>query len=112
MRSFRLICSTGMVAMALITAPRLVIAQQEIESDAGEIVLNATINAIDVENQMLTVTGPQGNTIVVKAAPEVLGRVKLNEQITIRMPTRWRRHFEKCKTHRQSIRAMPSNGKN
>jgi hypothetical protein len=84
MRSFRLICSTGMVAMALITAPRLVIAQQEIESDAGEIVLNATINAIDVENQMLTVTGPQGNTIVVKAAPEVLGRVKLNEQITIR----------------------------
>jgi hypothetical protein len=47
-------------------------------------VLNATINAIDVENQLLTVTALNGNTIVVKAAPEVLGRVKINEQITIR----------------------------
>jgi hypothetical protein len=72
------------IAMVLMTVPRLSLAQQEIESDAGEIVLNATVNAIDVENQLLTVTGPNGNTIVVKAAPEVLSRVKMNEQITIR----------------------------
>jgi hypothetical protein len=70
--------------MVIMTIPRLSLAQQEIESDAGEIVLNATVNAIDVENQLLTVTGPNGNTIVVKAAPEVLSRVKMNEQITIR----------------------------
>jgi hypothetical protein len=72
------------IAMVIMTIPRLSLAQQEIESDAGEIVLNATVNAIDVENQLLTVTGPNGNTIVVKAAPEVLSRVKMNEQITIR----------------------------
>ena len=84
MRSLKLICSTVMVATALITAPRLALAQQEIASDAGEIVINATINAIDVENRLLTITGPQGNTILVKAAPEVLGRVRLHEQITIR----------------------------
>ena len=59
-------------------------AQQEVASDAGEVVLNATINAIDVENQLFTLTGPLGNTIVVKAAPEVLGSVTINEQITIR----------------------------
>jgi hypothetical protein len=58
--------------------------QQEIASDAGEVVLNATIDAIDVQNQLLTVTGPLGNTIVVKATPEVLARFKINDQITIR----------------------------
>jgi len=62
----------------------LAFAQQEIASDAGEVVVDATVNAIDVENRMLTVTGPNGNTIVIKATPEILGRVRINEQITIR----------------------------
>jgi hypothetical protein len=62
----------------------LAFAQQEIASDAGEVVLDATVNAIDVENRLLTVTGPDGNTIVIKATPEILGRVKINDQITIR----------------------------
>jgi hypothetical protein len=53
-------------------------------SDAGEVVLDATVNAIDVENRLLTVTGPDGNTIVIKTTPEILGRVKINDQITIR----------------------------
>ncbi len=70
------------VAPMMMAAPSY--AQQEVASDAGEVVLNATINAIDVENQLLTLTGPLGNAIVVKAAPEVLGSVKINEQITIR----------------------------
>ena len=74
--------------IAIVVAPTLMAApsyaQQEVASDAGEVVLNATINAIDVENQLLTLTGPLGNTIVVKAAPEVLGSVTINEQITIR----------------------------
>ena len=83
MRSLTLISGFFVVAAVLIATPQC-LAQQEIESDAGEIVLDATVNAIDVENRLLTVTGPQGNTIVVKTAPEVLDRVKLNEQITIR----------------------------
>jgi hypothetical protein len=76
------------VGIAIAVAPTMMAApsyaQQEVASDAGEVVLNATINTIDVENQLLTLTGPLGNTIVVKAAPEVLGSVKINEQITIR----------------------------
>jgi hypothetical protein len=72
------------LSLALMTSPLASFAQQEIASDAGEVVLDATVNTIDVENQLLTVTGPDGNTIAVKAPPEILGRVKLNEQITIR----------------------------
>jgi hypothetical protein len=70
--------------VGLMMSPVVSFAQQEIESDAGEVVLDATINAIDVENRLLTVAGPNGKIIAVKAAPEVLARVKLNEQITIR----------------------------
>jgi hypothetical protein len=84
MRSVTLICGMFAITMMLMITPPKSLAQQEIESDAGEIVINATINAIDVENRLLTVTGPLGNTIVVKATPEMLGRVKLKEQITIR----------------------------
>ena len=80
---FKFIASIA-IAIAPMTMAASSYAQQEVASDAGEVVLNATINAIDVENQLLTVTGLYGNTIVVKAAPEVLGRVKINEQITIR----------------------------
>ena len=72
------------VLMALTTSPLVSFAQQEIASDAGKIVLDATVNAIDVENQLLTITGPDGNTIAIKATPEILGRVRINEQITIR----------------------------
>ena len=70
--------------MALTTSPPVSFAQQEIASDAGKIVLDATVNAIDVENQLLTITRPDGNTIAIKATPEILGRVRINEQITIR----------------------------
>jgi hypothetical protein len=70
-------------SMALMVNP-LAFAQQEIASDAGEVVVDATVNAIDVENQVLTVRGPDGNAIAIQANPEILGRVKINEQITIR----------------------------
>jgi hypothetical protein len=56
---------------ALIVSP-LAFAQQEIASDAGEVVVDATV------------IGPNGNTIVIKATPEILGRIRINEQITIR----------------------------
>jgi hypothetical protein len=71
-------------SLALMTSPFASFAQQEIASDAGEIVLDATVTAIDVENRLFTITGPEGNTIAIKATPEILGRVKINEQITIR----------------------------
>jgi hypothetical protein len=70
--------------MAPMISPLASFAQQEIASDAGEVVLDTTVNAIDVENRVLTITGPDGNAIAIKATPEILGRVKLNEQITIR----------------------------
>ena len=63
-------------SMALMTSPLVSFAQQEIASDAGEVVLDATVNAIDVENRVPTITGPDGNIIAVKATPEVLGRVE------------------------------------
>lgn len=59
-------------------------AEQEIESDAGEIVIDATVNETDEETQTLTVVGPSGNIIVVKAPPEILSKVKVKERITIR----------------------------
>ncbi len=55
-----------------------------VEEVAGEVVLNAVISAIDTDNLLLTVTGPVGNTITLKAAPEVLNRVTINEPVTIR----------------------------
>ena len=72
------------VFSATLMVSPLAFAQQEIANDAGEVVLDATVNAIDVENRLLTVTGPDGNTIVIKATPEIFGRVKINDQITIR----------------------------
>jgi hypothetical protein len=74
----------GFVFSMALMVSSFAFAQQEIASDAGEVVLDATVNGIDVENQVLTVTGPDGNTIAIKATPEILGRVKVSEQITIR----------------------------
>ena len=49
------------VGIAIAVAPTMMAApsyaQQEVASDAGEVVLNATINAIDVENQLLSPIG-------------------------------------------------------
>ena len=72
------------VFSAALMVSSLAFAQQEIASEAGKVVLDATVNAIDVENRLLSVTGPDGNIIVIKATPEILGRVRINEQITIR----------------------------
>jgi hypothetical protein len=74
-------------------------------------VLNATINAIDVENQLLTVTGPLGNTIVVKAAPEVLARFKVNDQITIRYADELATALRKVEDAPPATKATFSNGK-
>jgi hypothetical protein len=55
-----------------------------VEGLAGEVVLNATIKAIDRDNGLLTVTGPLGNATTLKAAPELLGRAAINDPVTVR----------------------------
>ena len=55
----------------------------EIESDAGVISMVATVQAIDVTNQLVTVVGPNNNWVVVKVEPEHIKLIKLKERITI-----------------------------
>lgn len=71
-----------MVALALGTFPAS--AETELETDAGQVVIDATVTEIDEEAQTLTVVGPGTEVIVVKAAPEILKKVKVKERITIR----------------------------
>jgi hypothetical protein len=55
----------------------------QIESDAGVISMIATVEAIDVTNQVLTVSGPQNNWVTVKVTPEDIERIKVKDRITI-----------------------------
>ena len=43
----------------------------------------ATVQAIDVTNQLVTVVGPNNNWVVVKVKPEHIKLIKLKERITI-----------------------------
>jgi Cu/Ag efflux protein CusF len=58
-------------------------AQTNIESDAGVVTMNATVQAVDVENKTIDVVGPLGNVVQIKAPPEVIGTIKINEKITV-----------------------------
>ena len=55
----------------------------EIESDAGVISMVATVQAIDVTNQVVTLVGPNNNWVEVKVKPEHIKLIKLRERITI-----------------------------
>ena len=55
----------------------------QIESDAGVISMTATVEAIDVTQQLVTVAGPNNNWVVVKVGPEHIKVIKLKEKITI-----------------------------
>jgi len=67
--------------VALVASP--IQAQTNIESDAGVVTLNATVQAIDVENKVIDVVGPLGNIVQIQTPPEVIGTIKVNERITI-----------------------------
>ena len=54
-----------------------------IESDAGVISMVATVEAIDVTSQVLTVSGPNNNWVAVKVTPEDVRRIKVRDKITI-----------------------------
>ena len=55
----------------------------QIESDVGVISMVVTVEAIDVTNQVLTVSGPQNNWVTVKVTPEDIKRIKVKDRITI-----------------------------
>ena len=55
----------------------------QIESDAGVISMVATVEAIDVTSQVLTVSGPNNNWVAVKVTPEDVRRIKVRDKITI-----------------------------
>ena len=55
----------------------------QIESDAGVVSFVATIEAIDVTNQVVTVSGPNNNWVTVKVTPEDIRRIKVRDRITI-----------------------------
>lgn len=55
----------------------------QIESDAGVISMTATVEAIDVTQQLVTVVGPNNNWVVVKVGPDHIKVIKLKEKITI-----------------------------
>ena len=67
--------------VAFATSP--IQAQTNIESDAGVVTMNATVQAIDVENKVIDVVGPLGNIVQIQTPPEVIGTIKINEKITI-----------------------------
>ena len=67
--------------VAFVTFP--IQAQTTLESDAGVVTMNATVQAIDVENKVIDVVGPLGNIVQIQTPPEVIGTIKVNERITI-----------------------------
>jgi hypothetical protein len=72
------------VALFLVGAESALAGQPvEIESDAGVVTMIATVEAIDVTNQLVTVSGPNNNWVVVKVTPENIKTIKMKDKITI-----------------------------
>ena len=55
----------------------------EIETDAGVVTMAATVEAVDVTNQIVTIVGPNNNWLTVKVGPEKIKLIKVKEKITI-----------------------------
>jgi Zn-dependent metalloprotease len=55
----------------------------EVEADAGVITMVATVEAIDVTNQVVTVVGPNNNWVEVIVGPDKIKLIKVKEKITI-----------------------------
>ena len=72
-----------LVASVVAFAASPIQAQTNIESDAGVVTMNATVQAVDVENKTIDVVGPLGNVVQIKTPPEVIGTIKINEKITV-----------------------------
>jgi hypothetical protein len=55
----------------------------EIEADAGVITMVATVQAVDVTNQIVTLVGPNNNWVEVIVGPDKIKLIKVKEKITI-----------------------------
>jgi len=71
------------VALSLLFIDAAKAGPVEVESDAGVISMIATVQAIDVTNQVVTLVGPNNNWVEVKVKPEHVKLIKLKERITI-----------------------------
>jgi hypothetical protein len=71
------------VALSLLLIDAAQAGPAEIESDAGVISMVATVQAIDVTNEVVTLVGPNNNWVEVKVKPEHIKLIKLKERITI-----------------------------
>ena len=71
------------LAVSILFIDELKAGPVQLESDAGVISMVATVQAIDVTNQLVTVVGPNNNWVVVKVGPEHIKLIKVKERITI-----------------------------
>lgn len=55
----------------------------EIEADAGVITMTATVEAVDITNQVVTLVGPDNNWVEVIVGPDKINVIKLKEKITV-----------------------------
>jgi len=60
-------------------------AQTQIEDDAGTITMTGTVEVIEVPERLITVVGPNGNTVAAIISPDVkdIEKIKLKETVTI-----------------------------
>ena len=71
------------VAVSLLFLDDLKAGPVEIEADAGVITMIATVEAIDVTNQVVTIVGPNNNWVEVVVGPDKIKLIKVKEKITI-----------------------------
>ena len=71
------------VAVSLLFLDDLKAGPVEVEADAGVITMVATVEAIDVTNQIVTIVGPNNNWVEVVVGPDKIKLIKVKEKITI-----------------------------
>jgi len=50
-------------------------------SKARKVTISAKVTAIDPKTNKVTVTGPQGNSVVLDAAPETVAKLKMGDAV-------------------------------
>ncbi|MGV1013433.1 MAG: hypothetical protein ACOYB4_00530 [Methyloceanibacter sp.] len=56
----------------------------QVESGGGEVVMNATVEAIDAVRQLVTVVGPDGRVLTVRVGPEHINVIQEKARVTVR----------------------------
>jgi len=71
------------VAVSLLLIDDLRAGPVEVEADAGVVTMVATVEAVDVTNQVVTLVGPNNNWVEVMVGPDKIKLIKVKEKITI-----------------------------